>query len=72
VVVVVVGFVAFHFLSGGTSRTDLSLTQFRDRLTHGQVHQATLLDKDHVIQGTLTNGTPYSARFPAGYTDTVT
>jgi cell division protease FtsH len=72
VVVVVVGFVAFHFLTGGTSRTDLSLTKFRDQLTHGQVRQATLLDKDHVIQGTLTDGTAYSARFPAGYTDTVT
>ena len=71
-VAVVAGFAAFHFLAGGTSRTDLSLTQFRDRLTHGQVRQATLLDKDHVIQGTLTNGTAYSARFPAGYTDTVT
>jgi cell division protease FtsH len=72
VVLVVAGFAAFHFLAGGTSRTDLSLTQFRDRLTHGQVRQATLLDKDHVIQGTLANGTAYSARFPAGYTDTVT
>jgi len=69
---VVAGFAALHFLSGGTARTDLSLTQFRDRLTHGQVRQATLLDKDHVLQGTLANGTAYSVRFPAGYTDTVT
>ena len=68
----VAGFAALHFLSGGTARTDLSLTQFRDRLTHGQVRQATLLDKDHVLQGTLANGTAYSVRFPAGYTDTVT
>jgi cell division protease FtsH len=69
---VVAGFAAFHFLAGGTSRTDLSLTQFRDRLTHGVVRQATLLDKDHVIQGTLAGGTAYSVRFPAGYTDTLT
>jgi cell division protease FtsH len=67
-----VGFAAFHFLSAGTSRTDLSLTQFRDRLSHGTVRQATLLDKDHVIEGTLANGTAYTVRFPAGFTDTIT
>ncbi|HSO95981.1 MAG TPA: ATP-dependent zinc metalloprotease FtsH [Acidimicrobiia bacterium] len=72
VVAVVAGFAAFHFLSAGTSRHDLSLTQFRDQLAHGHVRQATLLDKDHVIQGTLANGTAYSVRFPSGYTDTVT
>ena len=37
-----------------------------------EVKSATLLDKDHEIQGTLTNGTDYEVKFPDGYTDTIT
>jgi cell division protease FtsH len=69
---VLVGFLAFHFLDQGTSRVDLSLNQFKSRLDAGSVHQVTLLDKDHQLQGTLSNGTDFSVRFPAGYTDTIT
>ena len=67
------GFLVYHFfLSGGPSRTDLSLTQFRSRLSAGSVRDVTLLDKDHVLHGTLANGTSFAVRFPAGYTGTLT
>ncbi len=32
----------------------------------------TLLDRDHVVQGDLTNGTKYRSRFPEQYTDEIT
>ena len=67
------GFLVYHFfLSGGPSRTDLSLTQFRTRLSTGSVRDVTLLDKDHVLHGTLANGTGFQVHFPAGYTGTLT
>ncbi len=67
------GFLVYHFfLSGGPSRTDLSLTQFRTRLSTGSVRDVTLLDKDHVLHGTLANGTSFQVHFPAGYTGTLT
>jgi cell division protease FtsH len=59
-------------LSSGPSRTDLSLTQFRTRLSAGSVHDVTLLDKAHVLHGTLSNGTSFQVHFPGGYTGTLT
>jgi cell division protease FtsH len=59
-------------LSGGPSRTDLSLTQFRARLSAGSVHDVTLLDKDHVLHGTLEDGSSFAVHFPGGYTGTLT
>ncbi len=36
------------------------------------MHDVTLLDQDHVLQGRLADGTDFSVHFPAGYTSTVT
>jgi cell division protease FtsH len=68
----VAGYAAFRLLDHGTSRTDLSLTQFHSRLTGGQVHDVTLLDQDHVLQGRLADGTNFSVAFPGGFTSTLT
>jgi ATP-dependent Zn protease len=65
-------FVAFRILDSGPGRTTLNLSQFQSRLSGHEVKSATLLDKDHEIQGTLTNGTDYEVKFPDGYTDTIT
>src|SRR5581483_4700117 len=73
IVVAAIGlFVAFRILDSGTSRTTLDLSQFQTRLADHEVKSATLLDKDHEIHGTLTNGTDYQVKFPDGYTDTIT
>jgi cell division protease FtsH len=72
VLAALVGFLAFHYLGAGTSRTDLPLTRFRARLDAGAVRQVTLLDRDHVLHGTLADGTRFSVHFPAGYTGTLT
>jgi cell division protease FtsH len=72
VVVVVVAFVAFRLLSPGTERSTLTLTQFQSRLADGRVTQATLLDEDHLVQGTLRGGEAFEVRFPDGYTERIT
>jgi len=36
------------------------------------VRSATLLDRDHAVKGSLTDGTKYEVKFPDGYTDTIT
>jgi cell division protease FtsH len=72
VIAAIVVFVAFRILDSGPGRTTLTLSQFQSRLSGHEVKGATLLDKDHEIQGTLTDGTDYEVKFPDGYTDTIT
>jgi cell division protease FtsH len=68
----VVLFVAFQMLDRGTERSRLTLDQFQSQLDDGGVRQATLLDRDHVIEGTLRSGTEFEVHYPAGYTARIT
>ena len=50
----------------------LDLATFEQHLAADEVRTVTLLDQDHVVQGELTDGTEYKARFPEQYTDELT
>jgi len=68
----VVVFVAFRLMDRGADRAALTLDRFQSSLEKGRVEQATLLDQDHVIQGTLRSGTKFEVHYPAGYTARIT
>jgi cell division protease FtsH len=72
VVLAAVAIVAWQLLDRGTERTELDLATFQRRLESEQVATATLLDQDHKLEGTLTNGTEYVVSFPEGYTEQLT
>jgi cell division protease FtsH len=72
VILAAVAILAWQLLDRGSERTELDLASFQRRLDSEQVATATLLDKDHELQGTLTNGTEYSVSFPDGYTEQLT
>jgi cell division protease FtsH len=69
---VVLAFVAWQFIDTSPSRTQLPLNRYEARLGEGKVATATLLDKDHEVHGTLTDGTNYTVKFPEGYTEQLT
>jgi cell division protease FtsH len=69
---VVLAFVAWQFIDTSPSRTQLSLSRYQAQLSEGKVSSATLLDKDHEVHGTLTDGTNYAVKFPERYTEQLT
>ncbi len=73
VVVALLGVVVFtQVLRRDSARKSLDLSTYENRLANGQVEEATLYDRDHIVKGTLTNGTEYEVRFPEQYTDEIT
>ena len=72
VVGVVVAFVAWQFVDTSPSREHLGLDRYEADLRGGKVSTATLLDKDHAVQGKLADGTNYEVKFPGGYTSQMT
>ena len=56
VVGVVLAFVAWQLIDTSPARTQLPLDRYEARLSEGKVASATLLDKDHEVHGTLTDG----------------
>ena len=71
-VAVVAAFVITRVVDSGPGRRTLDLAAFEQKLSDGQVRSVTLLDRDHEVEGTLTDGTEFQSRFPDGYTDTLT
>ncbi|MGZ4691838.1 MAG: ATP-dependent zinc metalloprotease FtsH [Acidimicrobiia bacterium] len=59
-------------VTSGPGRRTLDLATFEQRLADGKVRSVKLLDQDHQVQGTLTDGTEYQSRFPEQYTDEIT
>jgi cell division protease FtsH len=73
VVIALLGLVVVtQVLRRDSARKSLDLSTYENRLSGGQVEEATLYDRDHVVKGTLTNGTEYEVRFPEQYTDEIT
>jgi cell division protease FtsH len=73
VVVVLLGvLLVTQVLHRGSDRKTLDLSTYETRLAHGDVREVTLYDRDHVVKGTLTNGTKYEVKFPEQYTDELT
>ncbi|HYY09219.1 MAG TPA: ATP-dependent zinc metalloprotease FtsH [Actinomycetota bacterium] len=50
----------------------LTLTDFLSAISAGDVHDATILEGQQVVTGTLTDGTEYAASYPAEYADELT
>jgi cell division protease FtsH len=73
VVIAILGVVLVtQVLRRGPDYKNLDLSTFETRLAKGDVREATLYDRDHVVKGKLTNGTNYEVRFPEQYTDEIT
>jgi cell division protease FtsH len=69
---VIAAFVVTRVVTSGSGRKTLDLATFEQRLGDGDVKSVTLLDRDHVVEGTLSDGTEYRTRFPEQYTDELT
>jgi cell division protease FtsH len=59
-------------LPSGESGTSLGISELEQKLAAGQVATAKVADKDHVVSGTLHDGTKYRTTFPAEYGDDLT
>jgi cell division protease FtsH len=68
----VLAFVAWQVIDTSPAREHLSLDRYEADLSGGEVSTATLLDKDHAVQGKLADGTAYEVKFPEGYTEQIT
>jgi cell division protease FtsH len=60
--------VLFFLPLGGQRATELTYTQFLDRVGANQVHTATI-DPNGSVSGTLTNGTDYTTQIPVALQD---
>ncbi|MHB8669777.1 MAG: ATP-dependent zinc metalloprotease FtsH [Acidimicrobiales bacterium] len=73
---VVLGLVALLLLAnlfkGHSSRAKVRLDQVERELKDHQVQKAEILDRDHVVLVTLTDGNKQRANFPERYTATIT
>jgi cell division protease FtsH len=59
-------------LTRSTPPQDLKLSDFEQRVTSGQVRNATMLARDSVVTGDLADGTAYTSTFPKEYSDNLT
>ena len=59
------------FVSSATAPTDLTLDEFQDRVTSGQVESVVIKQKSNVVEGELVSGAPgdrkFRTSFPEGY-----
>jgi cell division protease FtsH len=65
-------FIASQWLQQGDKPTDLTLTQFRAKITNDDVANATIKDRSNEITGELTNGEKYKVVFPQEFADELT
>jgi cell division protease FtsH len=72
VLALVAAFVVTRLIDRGTERRTIDLVTFEQRLADDQVRSVTLLDRDHQLTATLTNGREVRTRFPEQYTDEIT
>jgi cell division protease FtsH len=72
VLAVVAAVVVASRLDGGSSRRTVDLDTFEQQLADGRVRDVTLLDRDHELEATLTDGQEVGTRFPEQYTDELT
>src|SRR4051812_40214720 len=68
----VVALLAVMFWPSGGSAPELGLKGVSRRLAAGSVAEVTLLDRDHELHGTLTNGRDFRVQFPEQSTDDIT
>src|SRR5690349_365571 len=68
----VVALLAVLFWPSGASAPELGLNAFSRDLAAGKVARVTLLDRDHELHGTLTNGRDFRVQFPEQSTDEIT
>ena len=66
---VLVLFVASQWLRQGDKPTELTLTEFRDKVTADEVATATIKDRSHEISGELTNDEKYKVAYPQEFAD---
>jgi cell division protease FtsH len=59
-------------LPAGDSSTTLGISELEQKLAAGQVATAKVADKDHVVSGTLHDGSKYRTTFPTEYGDDLT
>ena len=57
---------------GADPPPELGLNAFSQKLASGSVAKVTLLDRDHALRGTLTNGREFRVQFPEQSTDEIT
>ncbi len=69
---VVLGGIAFVALRPGPDVDDLTLDEFEDAVTAGEVDTATIRDRSHSVRGELEDGERYKVSFPAEYGDELT
>ncbi len=69
---VIAVFVVARVIGQDSGRRTVDLVTFEHRLAEGRVRSVTLLDQDHVVESTLTDGTKIRTRFPERYTDEIT
>ncbi len=68
----VVAFVVLRVVGGGDSRETVDLTEFQNRLDDGDIEKVKLLDADHRLEGTFTDGEKFAVDFPDRSTEAVT
>ena len=61
-----------YLLRGGSNAQKLPLDAFQREIATGNVADATLKDRDHVVTGTLRDGSSYRVSFPEQYGDELT
>jgi cell division protease FtsH len=66
VIIVVCGLLLLH---RGDDKKDLQLSEYEQKITDHQVKDATYLQKDSALTGTLTDGTEYRVYVPKQYGD---
>ncbi len=64
--------VVLKVFNGDPDRRQLEYSEFQDALASDSVKTAKLLDRDHIIEGTLTDGERYEVTIPAEAADEVT
>ncbi len=68
----VLAFLGFQLFTGGDGRETVALNELERRLAAGEVTEATLLDRDHRVEGELADGTAFETNFPAEFGDELT
>jgi cell division protease FtsH len=69
---VISAFVVMRVIDQGPGRRTVDLVTFEHRLSDHRIRSVTLLDQDHVVESTLTDGSKIRTRFPERYTDEIT
>jgi cell division protease FtsH len=69
---ILAAFVVTRLIDTGSERRTVGLDRFERLLADDQVRRVALLDRDHVIEATLADGSEIKTLFPERYTDEIT